>query len=107
MWHPGAPRLDPPPPTPPPQGGRESMLHPCASTQRPRDQIRGGLFRNMLGARDLLGRVLLLPRILDVRDRVELHICELAVLPFDFAHIDVLHDVAGCWVNRNRSALAV
>src|SRR4030088_2316357 len=55
----------------------------------------------------LLGRVLLLPRILDVGDRVELHIDELAVLHLGLAHVDVLDDVAGRGIDRDRAARAV
>src|SRR5258707_6873252 len=63
-----------------------------------------GRYRRKAG---LFGRVLLFPRILDVGDRVELHIGELAVLHLGLAHIDVLDDVAGGGVDRDRAARAV
>src|ERR1700692_1777327 len=58
-------------------------------------------------ARGLLRRVLLFPWILDVGDRIELHIGELAVLHLGLAHIDVLDDVAGGGIARDRTARAV
>src|SRR5215470_13814395 len=54
-----------------------------------------------------LRRVQLFPRVLDLRDRLKLDIGELAVNPLDTPHIDILNDVAGLRVNRDRPARAV
>src|SRR6185503_4382965 len=53
-----------------------------------------------------LRRVQFLPRILDVRDRVEFDIGELAVPHLGLSDVDVLDDVARVGVDRDRAARA-
>src|SRR5437868_3252449 len=59
----------------------------------------GGVVRCMGSLRWKLLRIEDLPRILDLRDGLELDVGELAVDPLDLADIDVLDDVAGLGVN--------
>src|SRR5438094_7808628 len=54
-----------------------------------------------------LHRVQFLPRVLDLRDRLELDIGELAVQHLGAADVDILDDVAGLGVDHDRSARAV
>src|ERR1043166_1884097 len=65
-----------------------------------------GMTRQSAGGPSLR-RVELLPGVLHVRDGVELHIGELAVLYFGTAHIDVLDDVARVGIDHDRSARAL
>src|ERR1700746_3091168 len=56
------------------------------------------------------GRLLLLrglARVLDRFDGGELNVVKLAVLLLDFADIDVLHDVARLWIDRDRATRAL
>src|SRR5918996_925030 len=71
---------------------------PCAS--RPRASSGAG---SLGAAADLL----LLARILDLRDHVDRAHPEAAILGIDFVDLHVLDDVAGLWVDHHRAARAV
>src|SRR6266436_64122 len=60
-----------------------------------------------MGRRHLLGRVELLPWILDHRDGRDLDIDEGVTLLLDAADVDVLDDVARLRIDHDRSARAV
>src|SRR6266851_3734355 len=66
-----------------------------------------GSSSNRVQTRSLLGRVELLPRILDLVDGLELDIGEVIALLLDAADVDVLHHVARLRVDHDGPARAV
>src|ERR1700758_4099932 len=90
----------PPPPSPPPRGGGGEGWGLSG----------GGLRRRWSEGPDIgyhgrwlsLGRVQLLPRVLDHRDRLEFDIGEFAVQLLGAAEVDVLDDVAGIAIDHDR-----
>src|SRR5580658_3531957 len=68
---------------------------------------RQALWASGEGALPSLGRVELLPRVLDLRNRLEFDIGQMVALLLDAADIDVLHDVARLRIDHDRPARAV
>src|SRR5215469_13597077 len=85
----------------------EYILWQRRCADNPRRTPAHTLAHRNAAARTLLRRVHRLPRILDVRDRLELDVRQLAVHLLDPADIDVLDDIARIGIDANRATRAV
>src|SRR6266436_5524926 len=86
-----------------PSGGRKTWM---PGTRPGMTERVEGSAQNRTGMTPTSASLLGLARILDGLEGLELDIIELAVDLLDLADVDVLHDVAGVRIDRDRAARA-